>query len=97
LQLEIFPRALVSPGDLLINSGGFSGPATEWLDAALEHHVRPAAPEALKPYSGTRYAEAHQDLYRELAAATPEAPTWLNRRAVLGQFLKPERFHFLRS
>ena len=97
LQLEIFPRALVSPGDLLINSGGFSVPATEWLDAALEHHVRPATPEVLKPYSVTRYAEAHQDLYRKLAAATPEAPTWLNRRAVLGQFLKPERFHFLRS
>ena len=97
LQLEIFPRALVSPGDLLINSGGFSVPAPEWLAAALEHHVPPAAPEALKPYSVTRYAEAHQDLYRELAAATPETPTWLNRRAVLGQFLKPERFHFLRS
>ncbi|HJM62083.1 MAG: hypothetical protein CMN05_00300 [Roseibacillus sp.] len=97
LQLEIFPRALLSPGDLLINDGSSSLPATEWLAEALEQHVLPAAPEALEPYSIAHYAEAHQALYRELTSATPSNPTWLDRRAVLGQFLTPERFHFLRS
>ncbi|MDP6208463.1 MAG: hypothetical protein QGG01_09160, partial [Roseibacillus sp.] len=90
-------RALLSPGDLLINDGSSSLPATEWLAEALEQDVLPAAPEALEPYSIAHYAEAHQALYRELTSATPSNPTWLDRRAVLGQFLTPERFHFLRS
>ncbi|MCH2065040.1 MAG: glycosyltransferase [Roseibacillus sp.] len=97
LQLEIFPRARIAPGEVLVHSSQSSVPVTEWLTSALQNRGPSADSGSLEPWALSRYAEAHQDLYRQLTTVTPAKPSWLNRRILLRQFLRPERFHFLRS
>ncbi len=97
LQLAIFPRARVAPGEVLLSTNESSVPATEWLATSLQNRVPSTDSGALGPWSIARYARALQDLYQDLAAVTPQRPSWLNRRALLKQFLRPKRFHFLRS
>jgi hypothetical protein len=97
IQLEVLPHALVSPDDVMIGRNGRSSPAVDWLEKTLASTAPAGDPAQLEPYSVSRYAERHASLYQELASAPPQAPTWLDKSKVLAQFLKPERFHFLRT
>jgi hypothetical protein len=97
IQLEVLPHALVSPDDVMVGRDGCSSPAVDWLEKTLASTAPAGDPVQLEPYSVSRYADRHTSLYQELANTLPQAPTWLDKSNVLAQFLKPERFHFLRT
>lgn len=97
LQLEVLPHALVSPHDVLIARDDTHSPARTWLEQALSNTSPSTDSSALDFYSVNRYAELHAALYRGLSTARTQSPSWLDREAVLAQFLHPERFHFLRT
>ena len=97
IQLEVLPHALISPDDVMVGRDGGPSPAVEWLEKILDSTAPSGDPAQLEPYSVSRYADRHASLYQELASASPQPPTWLDKSNVLAQFLRPERFHFLRT
>ena len=96
LQLEILPRALASPGNILCRETNTLLPAHEWLQGALQR-TGSNTPEDLDPWSLSAFSQAHRDLYNSLVACRAAEPTWLDPRNILFQYLHPPQFHFLRS
>ncbi len=97
IQRKVLARAIGSPGTLLIDEDEGSRPLAEWLARALEPTATPAAPGALEHFSLSNYRQRLQDLYTSLQESSPDQPTWLDKERVLDQFLRPDRFHFLRT
>ena len=97
LQEDAIAAALADPARVLVESGGVRQPAQFWLGDALSHREATADRAALADYSVTRYGSMLETLYRMATSAQPGPVRWLAPSAVLRQFLKPERFHFLRS
>jgi len=81
---ESFQRKIISEVSL---------PAlTAWLAHALK---QPAAQVDISPWTLETYAKT---LGETIAAIQePDAVTWIPRERILDQFLKPEKFHFLRG
>ena len=96
IQLELLPRALDNPGDVLARKGGSTLPIREWLGKALSAQSPEIAPD-LSPWSPKTYLTNYQTIYREITTCQAESPDWLDHSQLLGKFLTPGRFHFLRS
>ena len=96
IQLEVLPRALDNPGDILARKGESTLPIREWLGKALTAQSPEIAPD-LSPWAPETYVRTYQSIYREITTCQARSPDWLDRRQLLGKFLTPGRFHFLRS
>ena len=96
IQLELLPRALDNPGDVLARKGESTLPIREWLGKALNAQSPEIAPD-LSPWAPETYVRTYQSIYREITTCQARRPDWLDRRQLLGKFLTPGRFHFLRS
>ena len=96
LQMEVIPRAIAAPGEILCREKGRIAPVSEWLPAAMNKPQQDMV-EDLSPWSLETYRHSHMELYDSLARCRPAKPCWLEPREVLLQYLRPERFHFLRS
>ncbi|MBK1832770.1 glycosyltransferase [Roseibacillus ishigakijimensis] len=69
----------------------------QWLAATLAQEQPTATPAQVEAYSLPRSQEQLASLYHTALTAPRQAPRWLPKEAVLGQFLSPTRFHFLRD
>lgn len=97
LQLVALQNAIEAPDEVMVDDHGKTQPATAWLAGALAVSTPSSDPAALAPYSLPNYADRLASLYHDLLDATPAPPDWLDNSRVLHQFLRPHRFHFLRS
>jgi glycosyltransferase involved in cell wall biosynthesis len=97
LQRDVISMALEHPDDVMVGMEGQCQSAVDWLEAALATPDPSSDPSALAPYSLASYSDRLRGIYDSIRAATPEPCDWLQREAVLHQFLEPERFHFLRT
>lgn len=97
LQEQALASALRSPDDVLVEGNDTWEPLRPWLAGALANERPPTDPSVLELYSIARYGESLTTLYRDVEHAPVETPSWLDRARILDQFLKPERFHFLRT
>ena len=88
VQMGIIEKALASPEAL---------EAKEWLDSALATNRAESTVEAIAPFSPAAYQLNLSSLHQTVAGAEVTKVAYHDRDSVLDQFLKPERFHFLRA
>lgn len=87
-QEEIIKIAASSPDSL---------PFSNWVRKALEPAPAQEIPTELETYGVSAYANTLSQIYQDLESAQATAPEFLPKQEVLAQFLKPARFHFLRT
>ncbi|MFC7336605.1 hypothetical protein ACFQY0_05415 [Haloferula chungangensis] len=99
LQRQVIHRLLVGNEDdqILAQSGDSTQCLVEWLAESLAITQPGVRSDQLGPYSTKAYAERLKELYARASGATPETPGHLLKHKVLGEFLKPGSFHFLRT
>ena len=97
LQREVAARAIARADEVMIGTGGECQPALDWLDTALSDPEPSSDPSALAPYSLASYSKQLGGLYDTIRRTPPGPVGRLDPGEVLGQFLEPERFHFLRT
>lgn len=97
LQREVAVRAFAQSDEVMIGTDGDCHAAVDWLEAALADPEPMSGPEALSPYSLTSYSKQLGGLYDTILNSPPGPIERLDPETVLGQFLEPERFHFLRT
>ncbi len=97
LQREAAVRALRNPEGPVVTVGGRPEPAVRWLARALSEPPPLPPPSLLDPYDLDHHAARLGSIYDEVRSAGTRPPSWLPAEAVLRSFLKPRRFHFLRT
>lgn len=101
LQIYLLIRAKIDGfrGFQLLLANGETVDAQKWiatqLAPSLTGNIVPKT--TLSPYTLSSYQARFTYLLASISQSPQNAPTWLDRKRVLAQFLKPERFNFLQS
>ncbi|MDP0490447.1 MAG: hypothetical protein Q7Q71_05310 [Verrucomicrobiota bacterium JB023] len=69
----------------------------QWLEQTLAEKEPTAFPSQLESHTPAANEERLLALYDQARSSVPAPPTWLSGKKILAQYLKPSRFHFLRS
>lgn len=84
-------------GEVFVEQSGEKRRANNWLSRVLTVTTANQSPSILETYSPEKNRERLIQLYNCIDSPEATSPEWLNPHNVLSQFLKPERFHFLRA
>ncbi len=82
-------------GEPLVEIGGQTEPAEDWLARVIANRTPTATPEQLAPYSPAEYGKKLTALYSRLAAAPVADIRDLSGNEILTANLAPRSFHFL--
>ncbi len=99
LQQRVIQK-LLEPGmklPPLVETGGRTFPAAEWLEETLAKRQPTATPAQLAPYAPAIYQKKLTGIYRQLMAEPAADVTTLDPVKILNAYLSPESFHFLSS
>ncbi len=81
----------------LVQTGGKTEPAADWLAAAVANRRPTATPGQLAPYSPAGYQTTIAALYAGIASRPDTPVRYLPAADILSAHLTPESFHFLLS